>query len=73
MDLAGLAPVSAPYVVVASQGGWDEEALEAVLGRDVAYVGLIASPTRAVAVRAYLHDAGRDRRTARRAAGSGRP
>ncbi|HXR27268.1 MAG TPA: XdhC family protein [Candidatus Baltobacteraceae bacterium] len=57
MDLAGLAPVSAPYVVVASQGGWDEEALEAVLGRDVAYVGLIASPTRATAVRAYLHDA----------------
>ncbi len=58
MDLAGLAPVSPPYVLVASQGGWDEEALEAVLGRDVAYVGLIASPTRAAAVRAYLHDAG---------------
>jgi xanthine dehydrogenase accessory factor len=45
-------------VIVASQGGWDEEALEAILGRDVAYVGLVASPTRAVAVRDYLREAG---------------
>jgi xanthine dehydrogenase accessory factor len=43
-----------PYVVVASQGQWDEEALEALLRRDVAYVGLVASPRRAVAVREYL-------------------
>ena len=57
-DLAGLRAVSRPYVVVASQGGWDEEALEAVLGRDIAYVGLVASPARATAVREYLREAG---------------
>ncbi len=58
MDIAGLEAVTPPYVLVASQGGWDEEALEAILGRDIAYAGLVASPTRAVAVRQYLRDAG---------------
>jgi xanthine dehydrogenase accessory factor len=53
-----LEPAVPPYVVVASQGAWDEEAVEAVLGLDVAYVGLVASPTRAAAVRAYLRDVG---------------
>jgi xanthine dehydrogenase accessory factor len=43
-----------PYVVVASQGSWDEEAVAAALARDVAYVGLVASPTRAAAIREYL-------------------
>ncbi|MGH2468075.1 MAG: XdhC family protein [Candidatus Limnocylindrales bacterium] len=57
-DLAGLDPEAAPYVVVASQGQWDEEALAAVLGRDVRYVGLVASPVRAEAVRAWLRDDG---------------
>lgn len=57
-DLAGLDAATHPYVVVASQGQWDEEALEAALVRDVAYVGLVASPTRAAAVRAYLDEAG---------------
>lgn len=50
----GLAPGGPPYAVVASQGQWDEEALEALLRRDVAYVGLVASPRRAAAVREYL-------------------
>jgi xanthine dehydrogenase accessory factor len=54
-DLAAAMP---PYVVVASQGQWDEEAVEAVLGRDVAYVGLVASARRAAAVREYLELAG---------------
>jgi len=45
-----------PYVVVATQGQWDEEALAAALRRDSAYVGLVASPTRAAVVRAYLRD-----------------
>ncbi|MFI5261823.1 MAG: XdhC family protein [Candidatus Limnocylindrales bacterium] len=58
MDLAALVPVTPPFVVVASQGGWDEEALEAILARDVAYVGLVASHARAVAVRDYLREAG---------------
>ena len=43
-----------PYVVVASQGSWDEEAVAAALALDVAYVGLVASPTRASAIREYL-------------------
>jgi xanthine dehydrogenase accessory factor len=55
-DLAGLDPAARPYVVVATQGQWDEEALTAVLGRDVAYVGLVASPTRAAAVRSWLRE-----------------
>ena len=53
-DLSRVDATSAPYVVVATQGQWDEEALVAALGRDVAYVGLIASPTRAAVVREYL-------------------
>ena len=45
-----------PYVVVATQGVWDEEAVLAALRRDVAYVGLVASPTRAAVVRAWLRE-----------------
>ena len=54
----GLDATNHAYVVVATQGQWDEEALEAALVRDVAYVGLVASPTRAAAVRAYLAENG---------------
>jgi xanthine dehydrogenase accessory factor len=57
-DLGSLDPAAVPFVVVASQGGWDEEALEAALAREARYVGLVASPVRAEAVRAYLADAG---------------
>ena len=53
-DLRGLEAVAPPFVVVASQGSWDEEAVAAALACDVAYVGLVASPTRAVAIREYL-------------------
>jgi xanthine dehydrogenase accessory factor len=49
-------PDVAPYVVVATQGVWDEEALAAAFRREVAYVGLVTSPTRARVVRAWLHD-----------------
>ena len=49
-----LEPVAPPFVVVATQGQWDEEAIVSALRRDVAYLGLVASPTRAAAVRAYL-------------------
>ncbi len=45
-----------PYVVVATQGVWDEEAVEAALRREVAYVGLVASPTRAAVVRDWLRE-----------------
>jgi len=55
-DIAGLDPGSAPAVVVATQGIWDEEAVAAALARDASYVGLVASPTRAAVVRAWLRE-----------------
>lgn len=55
-DIAGLDPGVAPAVVVATQGIWDEEALAAALSRDASYVGLVASPTRANVVRAWLRE-----------------
>ncbi len=50
---------AAPYVIVATQGIWDEEALRSVFRRDVSYVGLVASPTRSQHVRAWLRDEGK--------------
>jgi len=57
-DLAALPATGSPYVIVATQGQWDEEAVATALRRDVAYVGLIASPTRATIVRDYLRQEG---------------
>jgi xanthine dehydrogenase accessory factor len=52
-------PETGPYAVVATQGIWDEEAVQRLLSRDrIAYVGLIASPTRAAVVRAWLREEG---------------
>lgn len=55
-EFATVDPGASPYVVVATQGVWDEEAVAAALRRDAAYVGLVASPTRAAVVRAWLRD-----------------
>jgi xanthine dehydrogenase accessory factor len=55
-NLASVDPGTTPFVVVATQGQWDEEALAGALRRDARYVGLVASPTRAAAVRAWLRD-----------------
>ena len=55
-DLRKLEFSAPPYVVIATQGVWDEEAAAAALRRDVAYVGLVASPTRAAVVRTWLRD-----------------
>jgi xanthine dehydrogenase accessory factor len=49
-------PEASPYLVVATQGVWDEEALAAGLRRNASYVGLVASPTRANVVRRWLRD-----------------
>jgi xanthine dehydrogenase accessory factor len=52
-------PELSPYAVVATQGIWDEEAVQRLLSRDhVSYVGLIASPTRASVLRAWLREEG---------------
>ena len=69
-DIRGLDPELSPYVVVASQGIWDEEAVGLALTRDAAYVGLVASPTRAAVVREWLREettVGEDRIAALRA------
>ncbi len=55
-DIRGLDPDASPYVVVASQGIWDEEAVGLALTRDASYVGLVASPTRAAVVRDWLRE-----------------
>jgi xanthine dehydrogenase accessory factor len=49
-------PDASPYLVVATQGQWDEEALAAGLRRNASYVGLVSSPTRANVVRQWLRD-----------------
>ena len=50
-DIRSLDPDASPYIVVASQGIWDEEAVGLALSREASYVGLVASPTRANVVR----------------------
>ena len=55
-NLVSIAREASPYIVVATQGQWDEEALAGALRRDARYVGLVASPTRAAAVRAWLRE-----------------
>ena len=57
-DIGATDPGANPAIVVATQGVWDEEALAAALARNAAYVGLVASPTRAAVVRAWLRDEG---------------
>jgi xanthine dehydrogenase accessory factor len=47
-------PDAQPYIVVATQGIWDEEALASALRRNASYVGLVASPTRSAVVRSWL-------------------
>jgi xanthine dehydrogenase accessory factor len=58
VDIDTLDPDVAPWIVVATQGQWDEEALERALRRRSAYVGLVTSPTRARVLRDYLRDQG---------------
>jgi xanthine dehydrogenase accessory factor len=55
-NLVAVDPASSPYIVVATQGQWDEEALAGALRREARYIGLVASPTRATAVRAWLRE-----------------
>ena len=46
------------YVVVATHGNYDEDALEGALRSDAAYVALVASRARAEAIRQYLRESG---------------
>jgi len=49
---------SGSYVVVATQGAYDEEALAAVIDTPACYIGLVASGKRAAAIFQYLCDKG---------------
>lgn len=46
------------YLVVASAGEYDEPALEQAASADLAYLALVASPSRAAALRGYLVERG---------------
>ena len=54
LDLSGLGIDGATAVVVATQGHYDDLALEAALAHDPGYVGLVASEKRAAAVLDHL-------------------
>jgi xanthine dehydrogenase accessory factor len=56
LDLSDVGPGS--FVVVATQGHYDEDALERALSTPAQYVGLVASRRRADAVLGYLRDRG---------------
>lgn len=60
-EVASLDEVSidgSSYIVVATQGHYDEDALERALATPAGYVGLVASRTRAEAVLGFLRDRG---------------
>jgi xanthine dehydrogenase accessory factor len=58
LDLESAGVTDRSYVVVATQGHYDELALERALAADPAYVGLVASRSRAESVLGYLRDRG---------------
>jgi len=58
VSLSELASDQGGFVVVATQGHYDEDALEAALGTSAGYIGLVASRRRAEAVVGYLRDRG---------------
>lgn len=58
LDFSQLDLTPQTYIVVASHGNYDEEALEGALQTDAPYVALVASKKRAAAVLQYLRDSG---------------
>jgi xanthine dehydrogenase accessory factor len=58
LDLTATGVDDRTFVVVATQGHYDEAALEQALATPAAYIGLIASRRRAEAVLGYLRDRG---------------
>lgn len=58
LDLGEAGVTERSYVVVATQGHYDEDALARALETPAAYVGLVASRKRADAVLGYLRDRG---------------
>lgn len=60
LDLDAAGVTASSCVVIATQGHYDEDALEAALASGAAYIGLVASRKRADAVLGYLRDRGAD-------------
>ncbi|HEX4941950.1 MAG TPA: XdhC family protein [Actinomycetota bacterium] len=58
LDLTAANVDDRSFVVVATQGHYDEAALEQALATPAAYIGLVASRTRSEAVLGYLRDRG---------------
>ena len=58
LDLGGAGVDEGSFIVVATQGHYDEDALQRALETPAAYVGLVASRRRAEAVLGYLRDRG---------------
>jgi xanthine dehydrogenase accessory factor len=58
LDFSQISLTTQTYVVVATHGNYDEEALGWALGTEAAYVALVASPKRAEAVLQYLRETG---------------
>jgi xanthine dehydrogenase accessory factor len=58
LDLGAAGVGTGSFVVVATQGHYDEDALEQALATEASYVGLVASRKRADAVLAFLRDRG---------------
>jgi xanthine dehydrogenase accessory factor len=58
LDMEQAAVTERSWIVVATQGHYDEDALERALATHAGYVGLVASRNRAQAVMGYLRDRG---------------
>jgi xanthine dehydrogenase accessory factor len=58
LDLRAAGVGAGSFVVVATQGHYDEDALEQALATEATYVGLVASRKRADAVLAFLRERG---------------
>ncbi len=58
LDLTPAEPNASTWAVVATMGHYDEDAIEAVLRHDVAYIGLVASRRRAATVLGVLRARG---------------
>jgi xanthine dehydrogenase accessory factor len=58
LDLAAAGVGAGSFVVVATQGHYDEEALEQAMATEATYIGLVASRKRADSVLAFLRDRG---------------
>ena len=73
LELSNADVTERSVIVVATQGHYDEAALERALATPAAYVGLVASRKRADAVLGYLRDRGASDDAARPRARAGRP